>query len=418
MIVLVIFFVGLIGYSSKWKYLEGNVHINHKYLGCASDARINYIWDIINGIKTIKAYWWEKFFYDKVFEARKTQLNYVFKIYILFALAIMFSMSSGYLVSILLFGYQIGVGRELSYSTTMVSYTMMTYISFRNLLLFFSALNFFFRLLAIFKRADEILWLDEHSTETPTLEEHELEDIVIHINKLTASWGFQILKDIYTGDVDIKDNPTNNLVDISLDANKKDLIAIIGQVGSGKSTLLAAIMNELMVVSGEVKTRGKIWYVEQDPFIMSQTIKDNILFGEPYNEERFNSVIKACWLDRDIDIFDKGIETLIGERGINVSGGQKARISLARAAYSNSDIYLLDDPLSALDQKVGKEVYNKCICKFLANKWVILVTHQVQLLTNVKKIFILDNGKIVNEGTFEELNEFRYLLFLYSINFS
>ena len=245
-------------------------------------------------------------------------------IFFLFALAFMFSMSSGYLVSILLFGYQIGVGRELSYSTTMVSYTMMTYISFRNLLLFFSALNFFFRLLAIFKRADEILWLDEHSAETPTLEEHELEDIAVHINKLTASWGFQILKDIYTGDVDIKDNPTNNLVDISLDANKEDLIAIIGQVGSGKSTLLAAIMNELMVVSGEVKTRGKIWYVEQDPFIMSQTVKENILFGEPYDEERFNSVIKACWLDRDIDIFDKGIETLIGERGINVSGGQKS----------------------------------------------------------------------------------------------
>ena len=180
---------------------------------------------------------------------------------------------------------------------------------------------------------------------------------MIKINQLTASWGFQILRDIYTGDVDIKETQTNNLIDINLEANKTDLIAIIGQVGSGKTTLLAAIMNELIVVSGEAKTRGKIWYVEQEPFITSQSVKENILFGEPYEEEKFNKVIKACWLDTDIAIFKNGIETLIGERGIDISGGQKARISLARAAYSNSDIYLLDDPLSALDQKVGKKIY-------------------------------------------------------------
>ena len=101
---------------------------------------------------------------------------------------------------------------------------------------------------------------------------------------------------------------------------------------------------------------------------MSQTVKENILFGEPYDEKKFNKVIKACCLEPDIALFSKGVETLIGERGINVSGGQKARISLARAAYSDSDIYLLDDPLSALDQKVGKEVYDKCICKFLSQK--------------------------------------------------
>ena len=167
-------------------------------------------------------------------------------------------------------------------------------------------------------------------------------------------------------------------------------------------------MNELIVVSGDVKTRGKICYVEQEPFIMSQTVKENILFGEPYNEERLNKVIEVCCLKTDIEQFKNGIETLIGERGIDISGGQKARISLARAAYSNSDIYLLDDPLSALDQKVGKKIFEKWIWEFFSSKWVILVTHQVQLLSSINKIFIMDSGRITNQGTFDELNEERY----------
>ena len=168
-----------------------------------------HIWDIINGIKTIKAYCWEKIFYNKVVESRNNQLGYILKIDVIFALAFMFSMSSGYLVSILLFGYHIGVGRALDYSTTMVAYTMMTYISFRNLLLFFSALSYFIRLLAILKRADEIIWLDEHQTEIPILSEAEHGELRVWLNQLTATWGFQLLKDIYTGDISIKDVPTN-----------------------------------------------------------------------------------------------------------------------------------------------------------------------------------------------------------------
>ena len=323
------------------------------------------------------------------------------------AFGFMFAMSSGYLTSIVLFGYQIGIGRGLDYSTTMVSFTMITYISFRNLLLFFSALNFLFRLLAVLKRADEIISLDEQGNKNRAFEENESEDLAVKFDQFTATWGFSLLKDIYTGDVTVNENPTNNLVDISFEAKRSDLIAVIGTVGSGKSTLLAAVMNELSVVSGEVKTRGRICYVEQEPFIMSQTVKENILFGEPYDKERFNKVIEACCLDTDIALFKNGIDTIIGERGINVSGGQKARISLARAAYSNSDIYLLDDPLSALDQKVGKKIFEKCICKFLAPKCVILVTHQIQLLSNVQKIIIIEDGHILKKETFHELNDYR-----------
>ena len=110
-----------------------------------------------------------------------------------------------------------------------------------------------------------------------------------------------------------------------------------------------------------MKTRGRIAYVEQEPFIMSASVKDNITFGLPFDESKFINTIEVCWLEPDIQSFEYGIETQIGERGINISGGQKARVSLARAVYSDADIYLLDDPLSALDHKVGKEIFEKCI---------------------------------------------------------
>jgi ATP-binding cassette subfamily C (CFTR/MRP) protein 4 len=126
-------------------------------------------------------------------------------------------------------------------------------------------------------------------------------------------------------------------------------MVIVGPVGSGKTTILHAIMNETKHCKGEQNVKGTIAYVEQEPFIISGSIKDNILLGKIYNEEMFEKALKTSQLIHDISQFQKGADTVIGERGINISGGQKARISLARAVYSEADIYLLDDPLSAVD---------------------------------------------------------------------
>ena len=118
-------------------------------------------------------------------------------------------------------------------------------------------------------------------------------------------------------------------------------------------------MNELEITQGDLKLNGTISYVEQEPFIISETVKNNILFGNQYNYDKLNRVIDLCCLTEDIQQLKHGLETKIGERGINISGGQKARISLARAVYSDSDIYLLDDPLSALDPHVGSLIYQR-----------------------------------------------------------
>jgi len=154
-----------------------------------------------------------------------------------------------------------------------------------------------------------------------------------------------------------------------------DFLAVVGQVGCGKSTFLQSIMEETYHTKGTSSIAGRIAYVEQEPFIFSSSVKNNILFGKPYEKERFERAIRASQLTRDVGIFGRGVETVIGERGVNISGGQKARISLARAIYSDSDILLLDDPLSAVDPEVANRIFSECVKTELKDKIVILVTH-------------------------------------------
>jgi len=143
------------------------------------------------------------------------------------------------------------------------------------------------------------------------------------------------------------------------------------------------------VMKGSTKVAGSISYVEQEPFIYSASIQDNILFGNEYDKERLNDAIRYASLTRDIELFGNGVDTVIGERGTNISGGQKARISLARAIYNDSDIVLLDDPLSAVDPEVASSIFNECIRGVLKDRLVILVTHQLQFLEKCEKIMLI-----------------------------
>ena len=154
-----------------------------------------------------------------------------------------------------------------------------------------------------------------------------------------------------------------------------DLLVVVGKVGCGKSTLLHSIMEETKLVKGSLKVKGTIAYVEQEPFILPSSVKDNILLGRKLDEVLLDKALKASQLVKDIEQLACGVETVIGERGINISGGQKARISLARAVYSEADIYLLDDPLSAVDPEVAGAIFHECIRDTLKDKCVVLVTH-------------------------------------------
>jgi ATP-binding cassette subfamily C (CFTR/MRP) protein 4 len=175
-----------------------------------------------------------------------------------------------------------------------------------------------------------------------------------------------------------------------------EIVGVVGSAGSGKSTLLQIILREVDCIKGSIEVGGSISYASQDPWIFSASVRQNILFGEELDLEKYNKIVKVCGLEHDVDVLPYGDQTLVGERGIMLSGGQKARINLARAVYRDADIYLLDDPLSAVDVQVARQIFDECILKYLKNKCVVLVTHQIQYLANVNKIYLLESGKIIH----------------------
>lgn len=148
---------------------------------------------------------------------------------------------------------------------------------------------------------------------------------------------------------------------------------------------------ELDVINGSIELNGIISYASQEPWVFAATVRQNILFGADYDKDRYNDVVKVCALEKDFTQFPDGDRTIVGDRGASLSGGQKARINLARAVYRDADIYLLDDPLSAVDIHVAKHLYDECINGYLSNKTRILVTHQVHLLKNADNLVILNN---------------------------
>ena len=228
-------------------------------------------------------------------------------------------------------------------------------------------------------------------------------EIVVRISRGDFSWlttHGAIAEDRAEGNV-------GRLYSADMAVRRGELVAVIGPVGSGKSTLLAALLGELVRNDGEVVVNGRVAYVPQAAWIPNDSLRDVILFGRPYDEKRYQDVLRVCGLEKDLLQLDNGDATEIGERGTNLSGGQKQRVSIARAAYDDADVYILDDPLSALDSEVGSAVFKDCIKTFLEGRTRLLVTHQLSVLPQVDRIILMGKTpsgcRIIDQGTFSEL---------------
>uniref|UniRef100_A0AAQ5YG79 ATP-binding cassette, sub-family C (CFTR/MRP), member 12 n=1 Tax=Amphiprion ocellaris TaxID=80972 RepID=A0AAQ5YG79_AMPOC len=182
-----------------------------------------------------------------------------------------------------------------------------------------------------------------------------------------------------------------------------NLLGVCGNVGSGKSSLISCILEQMHLLQGSVTADGTFAYVSQQAWIFHGTVQENILMGQPLDQAKYDRVVDVCSLRADLKILPYGDQTEIGERGLNLSGGQKQRISLARAVYSDKDIFLLDDPLSAVDAHVGKHIFEECVKKELQGKSIILVTHQLQYLEFCDDILVLEDGEILEAGNHEDL---------------
>lgn len=181
---------------------------------------------------------------------------------------------------------------------------------------------------------------------------------------------------------------------MSFQIHGRQLVAIDGPLASGKSSILYVILRELEVDSGQLTVNGVVSYSSQEPWLFDATIRQNIIFTERYDPERYSKVVEVCSLERDLKLLPAGDLTIVGESGACLSGGQKARINLARAIYRTADIYLLDDPLSAVDSAVGKRIFYNCIKEFLSDKICILVTNQKQFIKECDRIIYICDGKI------------------------
>ncbi|XP_062967661.1 ATP-binding cassette sub-family C member 12 isoform X2 [Cynocephalus volans] len=202
-------------------------------------------------------------------------------------------------------------------------------------------------------------------------------------------------------------SPKSVLHDISFVVRKGKVLGICGNVGSGKSSLIAALLGQMQLQKGIVAVNGTLAYVSQQAWIFHGNVRENILFGEKYDHQRYQHTVRVCGLQKDLSSLPYGDLTEIGERGLNLSGGQRQRISLARAIYSNRQLYLLDDPLSAVDAHVAKHIFEECIKKTLRGKTVVLVTHQLQFLESCDEVILLEDGEICEKGTHKELMEER-----------
>ncbi|KAB0802273.1 hypothetical protein PPYR_04459 [Photinus pyralis] len=378
-----------------------------------TDERVRLMNEIISGIQVIKMYTWEKPFAKLVAFARRYEIKslrltaYIRACVLSF---IMFTTRLSLFVTILayvLFGNEIDAKKVfvLTGFYNVVRQSMTVY--FPQGIAQIAEANVSIKRLNKFLLYEETLFSNEGSkkgeknVDKPSsygsmskaipsnMYTKNTHDEAIYMQYATAKW--------------TESSTDNTFTNFNLKIKRGSLVAVIGPVGSGKTSLLHAILKELPLIVGQLEVNGTVSYASQEPWLFPGNVRQNILFGQPLEKLRYKTVVRRCALERDFSLFPYGDRTIVGERGVSLSGGQRARINLARAVYKEADIYLLDDPLSAVDTHVGKELFEKCIMGYLKDKTVILITHQLQYLKDADHIIILDNGIMKAEGSYHEL---------------
>ncbi|KAG8182125.1 hypothetical protein JTE90_002619 [Oedothorax gibbosus] len=353
------------------------------------DTRLKYMNEILSGIKILKLYAWEIPFGAKVTEARKQEIKWIRYSLLCYIVTTFTFFCTPFMVSLASFGTFLFVDKNnvLSPTKAFVSLTLMGQLRY-----------------ALFELPDAISelvqcnislgrirkFLHSENKDESTIGNNPNSGESLTIKTASFSWAAD-------GECCL-----NN---INLHVPKGSLIAVIGTVGSGKSSLLSAILGEMYITDGTLDVEGTIAYVPQQPWILNRTLKQNILLFHHMDEQKYQTILELCCLRPDLEILPGGDETEIGEKGVTLSGGQKLRVNLAQAVYQNKDVYLLDDPLSAVDVHVRKALFNDVIGNggLLRDKTRILVTHDLSVLPDVDLIVSMKDGRIEEMGTYHEL---------------
>ncbi|XP_003198194.2 multidrug resistance-associated protein 1 isoform X1 [Danio rerio] len=384
-ITTVILIFPLNGFIAKMRSKLQEVQMKHK------DERIKLMNEILSGIKILKFYAWEKAFRERVLGYREKELNALKKSQILYSVSIASFNSSTLLIAFAMFGVYVLIDDKhvLDAQKIFVSMALINILK-APLSQLPIAMSTTMQVVVSLKRLGTFLDQDELKLDSVQRVPYNPNIESVVINNGTFSWS--------------KDS-TPCLRRINVKVQRGSLVAVVGHVGSGKSSLLSAMLGEMEKKSGHITITGSVGYVPQQAWIQNATLKDNILFGCEKKDSLYQKVLEACALLPDLEILPARDATEIGEKGLNLSGGQKQRVSLARAVYRNSDIYLLDDPLSAVDAHVGQHIFEKVIGPngSLKNKTRVLVTHGLSFLPQADLILVMADGEIKEMGSYAEL---------------
>uniref|UniRef100_A0A7G3A7F5 Putative abc transporter c family member 3 n=1 Tax=Lutzomyia longipalpis TaxID=7200 RepID=A0A7G3A7F5_LUTLO len=360
-----------------------------------TDHRVGIMNELIQGIKLIKTYAWEIPFQAIVAEARRREVkqirwaSYIRGIYLS---TMVFTERSTLFITIaacIYLGYPI---------TADVVFSMAQFFNILQLtaaIFYPLALSLWAEASVSVVRIGDYLQFEEQEEVVPGLkhrDEAKGAEVAVELNQLSATW----------------EETARTLQDVNFSVKPGQLCAIIGPVGSGKSSLLQLLLGEMPIHTGTATLNGTVSYASQEPWLFAGSVRHNILFGQTYDRRRYQEVVRHCALVTDFEQLPHGDQTMVGERGAALSGGQKARISLARCVYREASIYLLDDPLSAVDAHVGRHLFDEVIgpdgCLARTKSTRILVTHQVHYLKAADWIIIIENGKISRQGNYADLS--------------
>ncbi|KAK3841969.1 MAG: P-loop containing nucleoside triphosphate hydrolase protein [Linnemannia gamsii] len=358
----------------------------------STTARIHIMSELLTAIKLIKFYAWEPYFRDRVTRVRAKEMGElrrgmylkITSFALVFAAPVVTTLAC---ICVYELSDDRGLNGNVPASVVFTALSLFNTLRYPLIMLPIAVKTTLGALLS-FERLNGFLSLPEDMERLA--HQRELAQLRIYIKD--ADFGWPESKE---------SNPT--LKFISMKIKPGDLVAIVGDVGSGKSSTLAAIMGQIRLMAGSRAVRGTLAYVPHDAWLLNATAKENILFGSSFNQEKYNAILRVCALNRDMNLLSAGDETEIGERGINLSQGQRQRVSLARAVYSGADIMLLDDPLSGMDAQIGKHIFQECIKGYLASKTIVYVTNQLQHLASCDYIIVMKAGSIEAQGTFTEL---------------
>lgn len=322
-----------------------------------TDTRVKSMFSIITGIQVIKMYGWEEAFAKSIQAIRKYEMNAIAKGYYVRAtlLSLVFLPSLAVFATLVMY---VMMGNSITAVKAFVTIAYFNYVRISLVEFWPMAVTSVAEGLVSLRRVEEFLM--QKISHKPTVKHLRKKSVRIQslqkgifMRSATAYWN--------------QDEENNNvgISSVDLEIERQSLVAVVGQVGSGKTTLLEVILKELPLTEGDLDVTGCVSYAAQKAWIFEGSVKNNIVFIEEFDEKRYKKVLYICALERDLELFPHGDETIVGDRGISLSGGQKSRINLARAVYKKADIYLLDDPLSSVDAHVGKHIFEKCIKEFL-----------------------------------------------------